>query len=45
MPAADDEAQAAQADAPPRENLSSRLAWVGLMLLAIPLPWRRRLRD
>lgn len=45
LPADDDEAETAQADAPPRESLSSRLAWVGLILFAIPLPWRRRPRD
>ena len=28
--------------APDRESWSSRLAWVGLMLFGIPLPWRRR---
>ena len=28
--------------APDRESVSSRLAYVALMLLAIPLPWRRR---
>lgn len=30
--------------APDRESPSSRLAWAALMLLGIPLPWRRR-RD
>lgn len=28
--------------APDRETWSSRLAWLALMLLGIPLPWRRR---
>lgn len=28
--------------APDRESRSSRLAWLALMLLGIPLPWRRR---
>ncbi len=27
---------------PDRESLSSRLAWVALMLFSIPLPWRRK---
>ena len=31
--------------APDRESWSSRLAWLALMLFAIPLPWRRRDRD
>ena len=31
--------------APDRESWSSRLAWLALMLFAIPLPWRRRVRD
>lgn len=31
--------------APDRESLSSRLAWAALMLLNLPLPWRRRRRD
>jgi hypothetical protein len=26
---------------PSRESLSSRLAWVALMLFGLPLPWRR----
>jgi hypothetical protein len=30
---------------PPRETLSSRIAWVALMLFNIPLPWRRRSTD
>lgn len=38
-----DEARALQA--PDRESWSSRLAWLALMLFAIPLPWRRRARD
>ena len=28
--------------APDRESASSRLAWLALMLLNLPLPWRRR---
>ena len=28
--------------APDRETLSSRLAWLALMLCSLPLPWRRR---
>jgi len=31
-----------QLRAPDRETLSSRLAWLALFLLSIPLPWRRR---
>src|SRR3546814_18111969 len=31
--------------APDRESWSSRLAWLALMLFAIPLPLRRRARD
>lgn len=31
--------------APDRESWSSRLAWAALMLLGIPLPWRRRGSD
>jgi hypothetical protein len=31
--------------APARESLSSRIAWVALMLFNIPLPWRRRSSD
>lgn len=32
--------------APDRESASSRLAWLALMLLNLPLPWRRRtMRD
>jgi len=38
-----DEQRALQA--PDRESWSSRLAWLALMLFAIPLPWRRRARD
>jgi hypothetical protein len=38
-----DDARALQA--PDRESWSSRLAWAALMLFAIPLPWRRRVRD
>lgn len=30
---------------PERESLSSRIAWVALMLFGIPLPWRRRSTD
>ncbi len=30
---------------PDRESWSSRLAWLALMLLGVPLPWRRRPRD
>jgi hypothetical protein len=31
---------------PDRESASSRMAWLALMLLSIPLPWRRReVRD
>lgn len=39
------EAPAAALRAPDRESWSSRLAWAALMLLAIPLPWRRRSSD
>jgi hypothetical protein len=28
--------------APNRETWSSRLAWIALMLLGLPLPWRRK---
>ena len=28
-----------------RESWSSRLAWLSLMLLSLPLPWRRRAAD
>lgn len=27
---------------PDRESLSSRIAWAALMLLGLPLPWRRK---
>ncbi|MCD9029127.1 DUF2007 domain-containing protein [Luteimonas sp. BDR2-5] len=38
-----DDDPATDADvAPNRESWSSRLAYVALMLFAIPLPWRRR---
>ena len=42
--AIDDDAAPAlpQLHAPDRETLSSRIAWLALMLLNIPLPWRRR---
>lgn len=30
---------------PSRETLSSRIAWAALMLLGLPLPWRRRRDD
>lgn len=30
---------------PARESLSSRIAWVALMLFNVPLPWRRRRSD
>lgn len=40
-PAAD---AAGALEAPDRETTSSRLAWAALMLLGLPLPWRRR-RD
>ncbi|GGJ95961.1 putative signal transducing protein [Luteimonas terricola] len=30
---------------PDRESLSSRIAWAALMLLGLPLPWRRRRDD
>jgi hypothetical protein len=39
----DDAAPAdAQLHAPDRESASSRIAWLALVLLNIPLPWRRR---
>ena len=42
----DDAAPAApQLHAPDRETLSSRLAWLALMLFSLPLPWRRRGND
>ncbi len=31
--------------APARESLSSRVAWVALMLFSVPVPWRRRHSD
>lgn len=42
--AIDDEAQPAspQLHAPDRESASSRWAWLALILLSLPLPWRRR---
>jgi len=33
---------AADVHVPDRESWSSRLAWLALMLLHVPLPWRRR---
>lgn len=45
LPPDDDDADDARAPPPPRESMSSRLAWVGLMLFSIPLPWRRPPRD
>lgn len=30
---------------PPLESWSSRMAWIALMLLNIPLPWKRRRSD
>lgn len=30
---------------PYRESVSSRIAWVALMLFGVPLPWRRRRDD
>lgn len=30
---------------PSRESLSSRLAWLALMLFGVPLPWRRERDD
>ena len=30
---------------PARESLSSRIAWVALIVFGIPLPWRRRSTD
>jgi len=38
----DDADAAADLRPPDRESWSSRLAWVALMLLHVPLPWRRR---
>ncbi|MCD9032611.1 DUF2007 domain-containing protein [Luteimonas sp. Y-2-2-4F] len=43
--ALDEPGAPAAPDAPDRESLSSRLAWAALMLLNLPLPWRRRRRD
>ena|SRR5690606_31443234 len=42
--AIDDEAAPLDAAlrAPDRESGSSRLAWLALILLSVPLPWRRR---
>lgn len=38
----DDEDPAPGMLAPERESRSGRLAWLALMLVGIPLPWRRR---
>lgn len=39
---ADSDTRAARELRPPdRESLSSRIAWAALMLLGLPLPWRR----
>lgn len=35
----------ASLDTPSRESLSSRVAWVLLMLFNTPVPWRRRTSD
>lgn len=43
--ALDEEETANQAPMPYRETGSSRLAWLSLMLLGLPLPWRRRTDD
>jgi hypothetical protein len=45
--AIDDDAAPAdpQLRAPDRESASGRLAWLALVLLNIPLPWRRRAAD
>ena len=42
--AIDDEGRPADAAlrAPDRESPSSRLAWLAMVLLSVPLPWRRR---
>ncbi len=42
--AIDDDGQPADAQLrpPERESASSRLAWLALVLLNVPLPWRRR---
>lgn len=39
---ADDAPAVAPLAPPDRESGSSRLAWMALVLLSIPLPWRRR---
>lgn len=48
-PAGDDQQDSDKALAPlqppSRESLSSRLAWVALMLFGLPLPWRRDRDD
>lgn len=36
---------AATLQPPDRESLSSRIAWVALMLFGLPLPWRRGSND
>lgn len=41
----DDATPAPGLGAPDRESGSSRLAWLASMLLGIPLPWRRRMKD
>lgn len=43
--ALEQEGDAGVLSAPARESLSSRIAWVALMLFNIPLPWRRRSSD
>lgn len=45
--AIDDDGEPADARlrAPERESPSSRLAWLALVLLSLPLPWRRRDAD
>lgn len=40
--ALDDGTVDAALSAPDRESPSSRLAWLALMLISLPLPWRRR---
>ncbi|MEN1971671.1 DUF2007 domain-containing protein [Luteimonas sp. MJ204] len=40
----DSRREAGALHAPDRESVSSRVAWAALMLLGLPLPWRRR-RD
>ncbi|GAA4856430.1 putative signal transducing protein [Luteimonas vadosa] len=37
-----DATEASACGAPDRESASSRLAWLALILLSLPLPWRRR---